>query len=44
MGNVFAKVAVGFVAFVAVSYVGNTLINGKRNEESKEIIKKLLSS
>ena len=44
MGSTFAKIVVGFVTFAAVSYIGNKVVNGKRNEESKQILQKLMES
>lgn len=42
--NAFAKVGVGIATFLVASYLGNKVINEKRNKETVELAKKLIDS
>lgn len=40
--NALAKVGVGIATFLVASYLGNKVINEKRNVESAKLAKKLI--
>ncbi len=38
----FGKIAVGLATFLVVSYVGNKVVNGKRDAETSQIVDKII--